>query len=345
MHKTNYLRDIFSLSCAVLFVGTLTAPAVAADGDVIKNFVFFNLDRDRIQESTFLNSGNIVGAQLKYTWKELEPREGVYEFGSIAQDLAFLADHDKMLFIQLQDVSFTAKGVNVPAYIIEGAEYHGGVALQYDTDDDDNIRSEDGRVARRWDKNVANRFYKLLEALGREFDGKIEGINLAETSVGYGETGKLYPTGFTPEIYRQAILDQMGALKQSFPTSVALQYANFMPGEWLPWEDNGYLESLYKFAAEHDVGMGGPDIKIYRKAQMNHSYKFLKAYAADITSGMAVQYGNYQEINPKTSKEVLVEEIYTFGQEEAAADYIFWSTQEPYYSQKVIPFIASLSEN
>lgn len=345
MTKRNFLRNIASAFAALFLTSVLSVSTVLASGEGVKNFVFFNLDRHRIQEGSFLNSKNFVGAQLKYTWKELEPRKGEYEFGSIASDLKFLADHGKKLFIQVQDISFTKTGINVPPYIVEGTEYHGGIALQYDTDDKDNIRSEDGRVARRWDKNVAGRFYELLFALGREFDGKIEGINLPETSVGFGETGKLYPEGFTPEIYQQALLDQMGALKKAFPVSVALQYANFMPGEWLPWEDKGYLESLYKFAAAHGVAMGGPDIKIYKRAQMNHSYKFLKAYSADIISGVAVQYGNYQEINPKTSKEVRVEEIYAFGQEEAAADYIFWSTQEPYYSQQVIPFVESLLEN
>jgi hypothetical protein len=327
---------------AALWFGVPGSPSIASEV-AIKNFIFFNRDRHRINEASFLESDNVVGAQLKYTWKELEPGKDRYDFSGIRDDLEFLSRHGKSLFIQVQDISFTKKWVSVPRYIVDDSEYNGGVALQYDTDDDDNIRSEDGRIARRWDKNVATRFHKLLAALGKEFDGKIEGINLSETAVGFGETGKLYPKGFTPEIYRQAILNQMGALSAAFPNSTAIQYANFMPGEWLPWEDKGYLESLYEYAKAHDVGMGGPDIKIYKKAQMNHSYKFLKAFTDDIDVGMAVQYGNYEEINPKASKQVRVEEIYAFGQDEIGADYIFWSTQEPYYSRSVLPFIASLS--
>jgi hypothetical protein len=38
-----------------------------------KNFVFFELERERIHDTSFLNNDNIKGAQLKYMWRELEP--------------------------------------------------------------------------------------------------------------------------------------------------------------------------------------------------------------------------------------------------------------------------------
>jgi len=37
----------------------------------IQHYIFFNVDRVRIQEATFLNNNQIKGAQLKYTWPEL----------------------------------------------------------------------------------------------------------------------------------------------------------------------------------------------------------------------------------------------------------------------------------
>lgn len=308
----------------------------------ISHFVFFNLDRERIQEMSFLQASNLTGAQLKYTWRELEPEKDQYEFAAIRQDLAYLRAHNKRMFIQVQDVTFDTARVNVPDYILEEEVYHGGVAIQYMTDEQDNIIRQDGYVSRRWDGEVAKRFHLLLQALGQAFDGQLEGINLPETSVGFGETGALYPAGFTPDSYRDAILAQMEAAKQAFSQSVVIQYANFMPGEWLPWENKGYLESLYQFAKDNDIGMGGPDIKIYKKAQMNHSYKFLKAYSSELISGMAVQWGNYEEINPKTGKQVTVEEIYQFGQTEVDLNYIFWSTQEPFYSNQLLPFLNRL---
>ncbi len=38
-----------------------------------QSFVYFGLDRERIGEETFLSNPGVVGAQLRYTWKELEP--------------------------------------------------------------------------------------------------------------------------------------------------------------------------------------------------------------------------------------------------------------------------------
>lgn len=310
----------------------------------IDNYVFFNIDRHRIQEKTFLETKKFVGAQLKYTWKELEPEKDQYDFNEIKNDLDFLSKSCKKLFIQLQDVTFDTIRVFVPTYILTDSKYGGGVNIQYITDDNDNIIRQDGYMARRWDKNVADRFHKLIYALAKEFDGKIEGINFSETAVGFGESGKYYPKGFTPEIYRDAILKQMEVAKKAFTMSVVIQYANFMPGEWLPWEDKGYLESLYQHAAKNDIGMGGPDIKIYKKAQMNHSYKFLKEYSNEIKTGIAVQWGNYEEINPKSEKKVTVNEIYKFGENEIGLDYIFWCTQEPYYTKRLIPYLEEKKE-
>ncbi|MEO1652072.1 MAG: hypothetical protein AAFU64_00885 [Bacteroidota bacterium] len=71
-----------------------------------EHYIFFNIERDRIQESNFLHHPKISGAQLKYTWSELEPQKGQYNFQALEKDLLFLNQRGKKLFIQLQDVSF-----------------------------------------------------------------------------------------------------------------------------------------------------------------------------------------------------------------------------------------------
>ena len=309
----------------------------------IKHFIFFELERQRIHDTSFLNNDRISGAQLKYMWRELEPAENQYNLDLIQNDLDFLTSKGKKLFIQLQDVTFDTTLLKpVPEYLITGKQYHGGVNFQYETNENDGIISVDGYVARRWDINVAERFNKLLTELGRRFDGKIEGINLPETSVGFGESGKLYPEGFTPELYRDAIIKYMAMAKKAFPRSVVIQYANFMPGEWLPWDDKSYLKSLFEFAGKEKIGMGGPDIKIYQKIHMNHGYKLLRENKNSITSGVAVQDGNYEEINPKTGKRVTVREICDFANDYLGLDYIFWCTQEPFYNDELLPFLKTL---
>jgi hypothetical protein len=104
----------------------------------------------------------------------------------------------------------------------------------------------------RWHPAVRKQFQSLLKALGQKFDGKIAGINLQETSIGVEETS-LNNAGFTYVGYRNAILDNMKALKAALPNSIAMQYANFMPGEWLPSDDKGFLESVYKYGQENNI--------------------------------------------------------------------------------------------
>jgi len=307
-------------------------------GKPVHHYVFFAHERERITEKSFLDTPAFEGAQLKYTWRELEPEKDHYDFSSIRKDLASLTANGKKLFIQLQEVSFDAKWKLVPDYL-QTAEYHGGVAPQYDNDVDEEHPRVAGWVARRWDPAVQARFHKLLDALGREFDGKIEGINLPETSVVFGESGKLFPQGYTPEVYRDAIITNMKALKRAFPKSVVIQYANFMPGEWLPDNDRSYLKSVYKEAKTLGVGVGGPDLLPFRWGQLNNSYPLIKSSAGSIPTAIAVQDGNYGDRDRKTHRRETVAELLTFATENLSVDYIFWCTEEPYYSSELITFL------
>ena len=305
-----------------------------------QHFIFFDRDREHIHDSVFLRTRNIAGAQLKYTWRELELKRNEYRFESIEEDLGFLTSHGKKLFIQLQDVSFDTTIVNVPDYLLKEPAYHGGVDPQYVFESDDEAKyKREGWVARRWDSLVALRIYELLRALGKKFDGKIAGINLPETSVEFGDKGPLHPKGFTFENYRDAIKARMKVLKESFPTSVTIQYANFMPGEFLPWNDHHYLRDIYDYAKQIHVGVGGPDVLVYKSSQMNNSYVFIRECVGIVPTGVAVQWGNYEHINPRTAKQVTVPEIYEFGTDYLKLSYMFWCTQEPYYSKSLIPFL------
>jgi hypothetical protein len=319
----------------------LAAPCLSrANGEGVHHYVFFNRDRERISDATFLQTKALEGAQLKYTWRELEQGKDEYDFGAIEHDLAFLNSNGKRLFIQLQDATFDPAIICVPKYLVNQPRYNGGVDKQYEIKEDDEAHATPaGWVARRWDPPVQERFHKLLAALGKAFDGRIEGINLPETAVDFGESGRLYPKGFTPAGYRDAILTNMTALKRAFPKSVAMQYANFMPGEWLPANDHSYLRSVYQQARALKLGVGGPDLLPYQPAQLNHCYPLIRECAGKTPTGIAVQDGNYTRKNPKTSQPPAIAELAGFAAENLKVDYIFWCAQEPFYSQKVIPYL------
>ena len=159
---------------------------------------------------------------------------------------------------------------------------------------------------------MRERFHQLLLALGREFDGKIEGINLPETAVDFGETGRLYPKGFTPHAYRDAVVENMTALKRAFPKSVTLQYANFMPEEKGDTELRLPAERLRKGGrAEGRRRRSGP--VAVQAGPDAHSYPLLREFAGRVPTGIAVQEGNYAHENPKTHQRVTIPSWWSSG--------------------------------
>lgn len=323
--------------CAGPLLALASSPAQARRA--VRHFVFFGQDREELpKDRAFAGAKALVGAQIAYSWRQLEPEPDRYEFDAVREDLAVLTARGKRLWVQLQDVTFSPQRVNVPRYLREDPRYHGGAAPQYEIPNDQEAEARPaGWVARRWDPAVQERLHRLFAALGKAFDGRIEGINLAETAVEFGESGKLYPPGFTPAGYRDAIITNLRALKRAFPRSVALQYANFMPGEWRPTDDKGYLRAVCRAAREANVGLGGPDLLPYRPGQVNGPYPLFPEAAGQVPIGIAVQEGNYADKDPKTGKRASVPELLRFATESLRADYLFWCREEPYYTAEVIP--------
>jgi hypothetical protein len=299
----------------------------------VKHFVFFSRDRELIHNPAFYANNGISGAQITYSWKQLENQKDVYDFSEIEEDLAFLKSKGKKLFIQLQDVTFDSTRYAVPKYILTDTVYHGGANSQYElTKENKYIKA--GWVARRWDKNVAQRYHTLLTKLAKQFDGRIEGINLPETSVEFPKQKGLQPPDFSRSKNLNAIKGNMLFIRKNFKKSVPIQYANFMPED-----SHGDLKKIYDYAKKIKLGMGGPDIKVYKKFQMENSYPLLRSMAGIAPTGVAVQEGNYDEINPKTGKQVTVPEILEFATNYLKLDYIFWGTEEPFYSKQVLPLL------
>jgi hypothetical protein len=338
------MRKAFGCALFVLGAGLAcgTTPETQ-DVETPKNFIYFGVERSRISETGFLETETIIGAQLKYRWPELEPERDRYDLGPILEDLAFLEQHGKALFVQLQDVSFEEGIVNVPDYLRSDPAFGGGVARQYSfEDDDETIPIAEGWVARRWDPAVRARFIKLLQALGHELDGRIEGVSLPETAIGFGESGEFHPPGFTYQSYYEGVKVLMSAAREAFPRSSVILYANFMPGEELPDNDRGYLRGVYQHADTIGAGVGGPDLLPHRWFQRVNSYALIQARSPNTVAGVAVQWGNLEDKNPATGERVAVGELYEFARDDLRLDYIFWGTQEPYYSEEILPHLRKL---
>lgn len=308
--------------------------------DSIRHFVYFARDRELIINHSFLSLSRFKGAQIMYSWNQLEPQKDQYDFSIIKEDIAYLKTYGKRLFIQLQDATFNPKYNAVPDYLLTD-EYNVGATLQYN---DDGV--PEGWTAKRWNKKVQERFALLFMALGNEFDKEIEGINLQETAIGVSDKTD---ASFTDEGYVQGIKNNMLALKKAFPSATTMIYANFMPGEWLPFDDKGYLKSIYKYGEEIGVGLGGPDLMVTRKGQLNHALAQMHEGQFTAPLGIAVQDGNYigktgadkdyEEDGDKgnENRKNIVPMLCAFAKDFLRVRYMFWVNQKPYFEEDVMP--------
>jgi len=308
--------------------------------DSMQHFVYFARDRAAVRNHPLLTHAGFAGAQIMYTWRELEPRAGEYDFSTIQEDLDYLRSYGKKLFLQLQDATFQPKYKAIPPYLFS-EEYDGGAAIQYNDQGD-----PEGWVAKRWNAKVRERFARLLTELGKAFDGQLEGINLQETSIGVDAKTD---ASFSETAYFAGLKDNMRALKAAFPHSTTMLYANFMPGEWLPWEDKGYLRGLYEFGNEVGVGLGAPDLMVTRKGQLNNPLAMMHEGDYQVPLGIAIQDGNYvgktgadadyneYQDQGKSNRNSIVPLLHGFAADFLKVDYMFWGNQAPYFVEDVLP--------
>lgn len=308
--------------------------------DSIQHFVFFSRDRESIIGHPLLTHIMFKGAQIMYSWRDFEVQKDQYDFSVLKEDYEYLKKYGKKIFIQLQDVTFNPKYKAVPEYLFT-EEYGGGTVLQYNDEG-----KPEGWVAKRWNKKVRERFALLLQALGKEFDGKIEGINLQETAIGVNQKTD---SSFSEQEYINGLKANMLALKKSFSSSTTMIYANFIPGEWLPWTDKGHLRSIYRYGEEIGVGLGGPDLMVTRKGQLNHAYTLMHEGQYTVPIGIAIQDGNYIGITGadlnynenadkgEKARNNIVPLLHGFAKDFLRVSYMFWVNQDPYFKEDVMP--------
>ena len=323
----------------------------------LQHYIYINhreANGENIRADKALRDPRFGGAQIVYTWRSLEPKQGEYDFSAIKADIAYLDSIGKKLWIQLQEKSFTPR-FNVPQYLLDAPIYQGGVLKQSmlsapERDPNKPVTDDEyGWSAKMWEPAVRARYQQLVRQLGQEFDGKITGINFSESSIDVGTENAdgttTFPSDFNPKDYIDAIGENMQVLAESFQHSTAMVYLNFLPDEWLPWNDKGYMRGLFAQAKALNMGVGGPDLMPYRKGHMGQSYAFIKEYPAALVKGMAVQDGNLRQINPKTGKKNTVPDLLDFAQNYLGLDYIFWVEDEPYFTDEVLQQLPDIKAN
>ncbi|KAM3490984.1 hypothetical protein MY3957_005761, partial [Beauveria namnaoensis] len=241
-----------------------------------------------------LNRPDIAGAQVLYNWKSLESNKGEYDFREVRNDMQRVQAKGKKFWIQLQDRSFSPQLDPVPRYM-KTKHYNNGSAPQCDGESCDKHFKIDGWVAQQWNPRVRERFQALLKAMAEELNGKIYGLNLAETSIEVDTQANDY----THEGYFLGELENAGYAASVFNKTFTVQYVNFWPDGWN--NTNGRFTKSFEFFASHCVGAGGPDLAPYRLGQVANSYPFIAEYRNSLPiTVMSVQEPTLNYTNPKT---------------------------------------------
>jgi hypothetical protein len=197
-----------------------------------------------------------------------------------------------------------------------------------------------GLVPKMWLPPVRLRYHALLRQLGQALDGRVAGINFSESAIDIGEElpgGRMrYPKGFTSAGHVQALQENMQVLADAFRQSVAMVYLNFLPDEWLPDDDHGYMRGLFAKAQALGMGVGGPDLTPYKKGPMSQSYPFFHAYPQSLPKGMAVQSGNLHQINPRTGVAYTVPDLLHFARDYLGLNRVFWGIEDAAFQTMVL---------
>ncbi|TYC65984.1 hypothetical protein FMN63_26930 [Stappia sp. BW2] len=323
LSKVFSVRSFHSLPPLVAVVSAVISPQAALAE--VRNYLYTSAGAFS-QTQSLLTNPELSGVQILYNWRMLEPEKGRYDFTAIERDLAIAEKYDKAFFLQLQDRFFSEDARYLPDYILEDPVYAGGLARQVDDSEAENPKPE-GWVAVQWNEALRGRFQALLTALAENFDGRIEGLNLPESSMDIDRAKD--KTEFTCDAYFDATLENMAFARSAFQKSQVVQYINFWPCEWANSE--GYMQRSFEKAAELGIGLGGPDIVPNRKAQMKNSYPFFHQYQDKLpVIAMAIQEPTLQYVNPDTGKAFTRSEFVEYATGYLGVDIIFWSASAPW---------------
>ena len=312
------LFGVILLFSSLFYYGAIAATPV--------NYIYTS-SSDLEKLNSLLLRADIEGVQIVYPWKQLEKSKGVYDFSAIEKDLSKLQKMKKKLFIQIQDRFFEPYAKNIPQYLQDEQEYKGGLIAQSDNPGEGKAPAQ-GWVAMQWNLPLQKRYQKLLSELAKEFDGKIAGINLPETAIDIN-IKNAKKTGFSCDKYFSSTVENMIFVRKAFKKSFVVQYVNFWPCEWN--NDHKYMSRLFATALKEGIGLGGPDIVPYKKAQMKNSYPFFNKYKGKLSLvAMAVQEPTLTYINTKTKKHFTKQEFSNFAEDYLGANIIFWATKSPW---------------
>jgi hypothetical protein len=247
----------------------------------------------------------MVGIVRRYSWRSLEPTQGVYDFSVIKSDLAWATAHG-MHFVVTITYKTTVAEKDGPAYLdaYEIRNQSGGYTLEL------------------WSPVVISRYNALIKALGAQVDStsSFEGLANQETALSV-DSATLKALGYTPELYRDALINMLSAATVSLPTSRVFWYMNFLVG------NQSYIGTIAAAVAPLGVVMGGPDDWPDNQSLETKAYPYYTQFAGKMPLFIQVEGTNYAEPHKTsgyTTKDWTMLELYEFALTNLHVNYIFW---------------------
>jgi hypothetical protein len=268
------------------------------------------------------------GLQVRFTWPELEPEEGLYDFKGIEKILAELAPLNKQLIILLELKSFNPQVLPVPSYMRTEA-YEGG-AFPFSTFGQHTPR---GYNLKLWNSGVRDRLVALLAELGKRFNGQpgFEGIGLPETA--FGQPIELVSSHETDKYYDN-LLDVQRHMRAAFPNTLTYQFVNY-PREILA-EFVDHLKAIGSGLGGPDIFPDDPGLNFDHPNKPKGVYLYYPQMSGMIPLTPSVMQANYDNTRHDGKGRVpTIAELLAFGRDRLRANYLFW-TRAPGHFQRVL---------
>lgn len=249
----------------------------------------------------------VVGVMKMYPWRELEPSQGNYDFSEIASDLQTLAGKGLQLVVMIEDKTFKNEEP-LPPYL--------------STNQYRRPARQGGYTAIRWSPFVINRLNALTTALGNRFNANpnFEGVAFQESAPSLDDV-HLNQTGYTPEKYRDALIEILRHSGNAMPNARVFWFMNFLP------QRMAYMGDVLEATKNYGVVAGGPDVAPDDYSLTTHTYPILRSYIGEMpmftqVEGMVYSHEHADPSYP--TKYWTMPELFRYARDNLKVNYMFW---------------------
>jgi hypothetical protein len=246
------------------------------------------------------------GFLIRCTMRQLEPTQGNYDFTSILAPLAYCEKHGLQLVVMLVDKTFAGNERPLPVYLSR---------LELPN-------RANGYTAARWRAEYVWRVKALLRAIGLRFDKhpNFESVSLQESSLSLNDK-ELNSLGYTPELYRDALIAVITSADTAMPNTRIHWHMNYLP------EKQSYVGQVCEAMVPGGHLLGGPDWKPDAYILQRSCYPFYVQFKDKLTTFIDNQYESYKHPHrkPSPTKYWTPAELYDSAKAQIFNDFYFWT--------------------